>query len=202
MVKCLVLLKDTSVMAGIRTHILLLTPELESGKLDRSATSRQMVHQLVWKRRRVNLIHFVFFTFSVDYPGEHNFEIIFSQPTFTAAKSVSWTVSTCIEIKKSCPKSSGHALYFTLVRAGQFSLFKDHFNSKIRINVNIQGAPRPRSGHGGYSLVPANILFLCILLQNVYLLIFFHTRFLYRWQILFKKVKFKNFICRKLFGNN
>ena len=31
-----VLLKDTSVTAGIRTHILLLTPELESGKLDRS----------------------------------------------------------------------------------------------------------------------------------------------------------------------
>ena len=30
-----VLLKDTSVTAGIRTHILLLTPELESGKLDR-----------------------------------------------------------------------------------------------------------------------------------------------------------------------
>ena len=29
--------KDTSVAAGIRTHILLLTPELESGKLDRSA---------------------------------------------------------------------------------------------------------------------------------------------------------------------
>ena len=36
-----VLLKDTSVMAGIRTHILLLTPELESGKLDRSATTLQ-----------------------------------------------------------------------------------------------------------------------------------------------------------------
>ena len=34
-----VLLKDTSVTAGIRTHILLLTPELESGKLDRSATT-------------------------------------------------------------------------------------------------------------------------------------------------------------------
>ena len=30
---------DTSVTAGIRTHILLLTPELESGKLDRSATT-------------------------------------------------------------------------------------------------------------------------------------------------------------------
>ena len=27
-------------MAGIRTHILLLTPELESDKLDRSATIR------------------------------------------------------------------------------------------------------------------------------------------------------------------
>ena len=36
-----VLLKDTSVTAGIRTHILLLTPELESGKLDRSATTPQ-----------------------------------------------------------------------------------------------------------------------------------------------------------------
>ena len=35
-----VLLKDTSVTTGIRTHILLLTPELESGKLDRSATTR------------------------------------------------------------------------------------------------------------------------------------------------------------------
>ena len=34
-----VLLKDTSVTTGIRTHILLLTPELESGKLDRSATT-------------------------------------------------------------------------------------------------------------------------------------------------------------------
>ena len=34
-----VLLKDTSVTAEIRTHILLLTPELESGKLDRSATT-------------------------------------------------------------------------------------------------------------------------------------------------------------------
>ena len=34
-----VLLKDTSVTARIRTHILLLTPELESGKLDRSATT-------------------------------------------------------------------------------------------------------------------------------------------------------------------
>ena len=32
-----VLLKDISLTAGIRTHILLLTPELESGKLDRSA---------------------------------------------------------------------------------------------------------------------------------------------------------------------
>ena len=36
-----VLLKDTSVTAGIRTHILLLTPELESGKLDRSATTQK-----------------------------------------------------------------------------------------------------------------------------------------------------------------
>ena len=36
-----VLLKDTSVTAGIRTHILLLTPVLESGKLDRSATTLQ-----------------------------------------------------------------------------------------------------------------------------------------------------------------
>ena len=35
------MLKDTSVTAGIRTHILLLTPELESGKLDRSATTLQ-----------------------------------------------------------------------------------------------------------------------------------------------------------------
>ena len=35
------MLKDTSVTAGIRTHILLLTPELESGKLDRSATTPQ-----------------------------------------------------------------------------------------------------------------------------------------------------------------
>ena len=34
-----VLLKDTSVTTGIRTHILLLTPELESGMLDRSATT-------------------------------------------------------------------------------------------------------------------------------------------------------------------
>ena len=33
------MLKDTSVTAGIRTHILLLTPELASGKLDRSATT-------------------------------------------------------------------------------------------------------------------------------------------------------------------
>ena len=31
--------KDISVTAGIRTHILLLTPELESGKLDHSATT-------------------------------------------------------------------------------------------------------------------------------------------------------------------
>ena len=29
-------------MAGIRTHILLLTPELESGELDRSATTRHL----------------------------------------------------------------------------------------------------------------------------------------------------------------
>ena len=36
-----VLLKDTNVTAGIRTHILLLTPELESGKLDRLATTLQ-----------------------------------------------------------------------------------------------------------------------------------------------------------------
>ena len=35
------LLKDTSVTAGIRTHILLLTPELESGKLGHSATTPQ-----------------------------------------------------------------------------------------------------------------------------------------------------------------
>ena len=33
------MIKDTSVTAGIRTHILLLTPELEPGKLDRSATT-------------------------------------------------------------------------------------------------------------------------------------------------------------------
>ena len=33
------MLKDTCVTAGIRTHILLLTPELESGKLDRLATT-------------------------------------------------------------------------------------------------------------------------------------------------------------------
>ena len=42
-----VLLKDTSVTAGIRTHILLLTPELESGKLDRSATT---LHSIVMRR--------------------------------------------------------------------------------------------------------------------------------------------------------
>ena len=35
---------DTSVTAGIRTHILLLTPELESGKLDRSATTLHNVN--------------------------------------------------------------------------------------------------------------------------------------------------------------
>ena len=34
---------DTSVTAGIRTHILLLTPELESGKLDRSATTLHII---------------------------------------------------------------------------------------------------------------------------------------------------------------
>ena len=37
MVKCLA--QGHNVTAGIRTHILLLTPELESGKLDRSATT-------------------------------------------------------------------------------------------------------------------------------------------------------------------
>ena len=37
MIKCLA--QGHSVTAGIRTHILLLTPELESGKLDRSATT-------------------------------------------------------------------------------------------------------------------------------------------------------------------
>ena len=42
-----VLLKDTSVTTGIRTHILLLTPELESGKLDRSATTPHMGHSLL-----------------------------------------------------------------------------------------------------------------------------------------------------------
>ena len=40
------MLKDTSVTAGIRTHILLPTPELESGKLDRSATT------LLWRCMR------------------------------------------------------------------------------------------------------------------------------------------------------
>ena len=39
MIKCLAQVSYTSVTAGIRTHILLLTPELESGKLDRSATT-------------------------------------------------------------------------------------------------------------------------------------------------------------------
>ena len=39
MVKCLA--QGHNVTAGIRTHILLLTPELESGKLDRSATTLQ-----------------------------------------------------------------------------------------------------------------------------------------------------------------
>ena len=34
-------------MAGIRTHILLLTPELESGKLDRSATTLHMEKEVV-----------------------------------------------------------------------------------------------------------------------------------------------------------
>ena len=38
------MLKDTSVTAGIRTHILLLTPELESGKLDRSATTLHLLY--------------------------------------------------------------------------------------------------------------------------------------------------------------
>ena len=38
-----VLLKDTSVTTGTRTHTLLLTPELESGKLDRSATTPHTV---------------------------------------------------------------------------------------------------------------------------------------------------------------
>ena len=42
-----VLLKDTSVTAGIRNHILLLTPELESGKLDRSATTLQILTYLL-----------------------------------------------------------------------------------------------------------------------------------------------------------
>ena len=37
MIKCLA--QGPSATAGIRTHILLLTPELESGKLDRSATT-------------------------------------------------------------------------------------------------------------------------------------------------------------------
>ena len=40
--------KDTSVTAGIRTHILLLTPELESGKLDRSATTLHKPFGLIW----------------------------------------------------------------------------------------------------------------------------------------------------------
>ena len=43
-----VLLKDTSVTARIRTHILLLTPELESGKLDRSATTLHMLSPSLW----------------------------------------------------------------------------------------------------------------------------------------------------------
>ena len=42
-----VLLKDTSVTAGTRTHTLLLTPELESGKLDRSATTLQILTYLL-----------------------------------------------------------------------------------------------------------------------------------------------------------
>ena len=44
-----VLLKDTSVTTGIRTHILLLTPELESGKLDRSATTPQCANKSALK---------------------------------------------------------------------------------------------------------------------------------------------------------
>ena len=64
-------IKDTHVTAGIQTHILLLTcPELESGKLDRSATTLRELYWLpIRERIHFKLALFVYKCLNKTTPG-------------------------------------------------------------------------------------------------------------------------------------
>ena len=113
-----VLLKDTSVTAGIRTHILLLTPELESGKLDRSATTLRMPSRL----SRQNVWHHTFRAIELRSSAELN--------SMIRARSRSWDLGNKKRRRKSVERRSH--------KIGSFPVPTDVFEYWADFNVCLK----------------------------------------------------------------